>query len=322
MARLTPEQAKLASQAHYGLIRRPPRSVLPAITVRDYAYIVARWKNFDPWRSWKDAQALAGHPIPRPEGVWRAVPKWDGGYYTPFDLLADIRAAHPLPPNAQPAPLPVPAPGSPLNLAVGQCWFVIAQDYWEAVSGPNYFGRAYTADHGYPHPSREDVAALKSRGIRTATWGDSRVEGDGTSPTAICALADELKVGTPMFQAELPREYVAATKYMDDHGLSGIPLILNRSAIQADGGKTMYDDLVARIHRGNVYGISECYKNCGWGDPDWGGEPMASTLGATYHDGQCEGATQDFYYSRGLIVPHRDSWYTAQWTAAMYAVAR
>jgi hypothetical protein len=307
-ARLTPEQFKIASKARFGLIPRPPKSVVPSITVRDYNYVLTRWKRFSEWKAWRDVGG------PRPPGVWTAVPKWDG--YTPFELLEDIRKKYPLNPH----PVPVPPPPPPHSLAWGQSWFVIAQDYRAAVGGPDYFGRAFVADHSYEHPTREEVAAYRARGVRTVTWGDSRVEGDGTSPQTIIDLANEIRTDGVMFQAELLREYVAATKAIDNLGGNGHLLIVNRSSIADDAN--LYKDFVDRITRGNIICLSECYKNCGWGNPDWGNLPMASTLGATYTDGGCAGCQMDTYYDNGWISAHRDSWYTAQWTYEMYKAAR
>jgi len=317
VARLTPDQYKALTRYRFGLrASRPPGVPRLGPKSGPYAYVYARWENFVPWKAWRDRGG------PRPPGVWKTVPNWDG--WTPWDLLKEIRVRWPLHDTQPDPPLPVPNPPGPVtpSLAWGQCWFVIAQNYQAATAGPGYFGRAFVADRAYPRPSVAEVQAYKSAGIRTAGWGDSRPasDGDGTSPQQIVAMCNDLHLDRPMFQAELNREYAAATAMIDQLGGNGYPLILNRSQIATD--PVQYADLVSRINRGNVFGISECYKNCGWGDPDWGGLPMAGTLGATYKDGGCPGATQDFYYSRGLIVPHRDSWYTAQWEADDYRAAR
>jgi hypothetical protein len=317
VARLTPDQYKALTRYRFGLRKtRPPGVPRLGPVNGPYAYVYARWAMFVPWRSWRDRGG------PRPPGVWKVVPRWDG--WTPWDLLKEIRVVWPVDGTHPVPPLPYPQPPGPVtpSLAFGQCWFVIAQDYRSAGGGPGYFGRAFTADQSYARPSKAEVQAYRDMGVRTAVWGDSRpaADGDGTSPEQIVAVANQLGVDKPMFQAELNREYAAAVRMIDSLGGNGYPLILNRSQIATDAGQ--YADLVSRINRGNVYGISECYKNCGWGDPDWGGLPMACTLGATYRDGQCSGSTQDFYYDNGLLVPHRDSWYTAGWDRAMYAAAR
>lgn len=313
MARLTAEQFELASKARFGLIPRPPRAVVPSITKRDYGYVLTRWANFSAWRAWRDVGG------PRPAGVWRVVPKWDDPEFTPWTLLKLIRTKWPLANTHPPDP---PHPTDPaFSLAYGQSWFVIAQDYRDAAVGPDYFGRAFVADHSYEHPTVGEVAAYKQRGIRTAVWGDSEPEGvPGTSPARIVEVANELRVDRLMFQAELPRQYAAAAKKIDEVGGDGHLLIVNLSSIESD--PTLYDDLESRIWRGNVLGLSECYKNCGWGDPNYGGLPMASTLGATYRDGDCAGCPADTYYAQGWVAAHRDSFYTAQWLADDYRAAR
>lgn len=311
MARLTAAQFQRVTRARYGLAPRPPKSEVPSITRRDYAYVLDRWAAFDRFKAWRDRGG------PRPAGVWKIVPRWDG--WTPWDLLKEIRAKWPLE-KVEPHPVPAPSPPA-FKTAFGQSWFVIAQDYREAWSGPDYFGRAFVADPGYEHPTREEVAAYRARGVRTATWGDSREEGDGTPPAAIVGLANELRVDAPMFQAELGRECRAALRMMDRLGGDGHLLIVNLSQIRAEDG-ALHADLSTRIRRGNVLAIVECYKNCGWGDPDWQGLPCASTLAATYRDGQCQGCSMDAYYSNGWVGAHRDSFYTAQWRSADYARAR
>lgn len=311
MAKLTPLQFEAATRARYGLAPRPPRSVVPSITRRDYGYVLDRWAAFDRWKAWRDVGG------PRPAGVWRVVPKWDQTL-TPFELLVEIRKKYPLHPT-QPSTVDHP-PAPAHSLALGQSWFVIADAYRESFVGPDYFGRAFTADPGYEHPSRDEVAALRARGVRTATWGDSRVEGDGTSPDAIVELANELRVDRPMFQAELERECRAAFAKMDQLGGLGHLLIVHLDGIAGD--QKLYDDLVARVNDGRVIAIEESYRNCGWGPVSYHGLPIASTLGATYHDAGCAGCAQEEFYSSFGFAAHRDSWYTAQWTAAEYRAAR
>lgn len=310
MAKLTAEQFKIASRARFGLTPRPPRSVVPSITRRDYAYVLLRWERFAAWKAWRDTGG------PKPAGVWTWVPEWDG--WTPWQLLKEIRHRWPL--NAPPTPVPAPKPPG-FSTAWGQSWFVIAQAYREAWSGPDYFGRAFTADHSYEHPTREEVAVYRARGIRTAVWGDSRPPTmQGTSPQQIVEVANDLRVDRPMFQAELLEEYKAATKMIDQLGGDGHPLIANISEIQSDS--VLFTDFSRRVKTGNVLAISECYKNCGWGDPNWANLPCASTLGATYSDGGCAGMGQEEYYSHNWLSAHRDSWYTAGWESAAYAKAR
>jgi len=310
VAKLTAAQFEAATKGRYGLTPRPPKSVVPSITRRDYAYVLARWAAFDRWHAWRDVGG------PRPAGVWKVVPKWDLTY-TPFELLADIRRRWPLHGTK---PIETPAPPLPAHsLALGQSWFVIAQDYRESFVGPDYFGRAFTADPGYPHPSRAEVAALRDRGIRTAVWGDSRIEGDGTSPDAIVELANELRVDRPMFQAELERECRAALAKMDQLGGVGHLLIVHLDGIAGDA--KLYADLEARINDGRVIAIEESYRNCGWGPVSYHGLPIAGTLAATYGDGDCTTCTLEQLDAWGFAA-HRDSYYCAQWHADHYRAAR
>ncbi len=308
--RLSPQQAKEITRYRFGLRATRPRDV-PKITTTTYGYMLVRWARFTSWKAWKERGGS------RPPGVWVKVPAWDPGY-SPWDLLTEIRARWPLEPTQPPSPVPPPPPA--FSLAAAQSWFIIAQDYKDAAAGPGYFGRAFTADHSYDHPTADDVAVYRKAGVRTRAWCDSREGGDGTPPQTAIYMAQALGMDGVILQAERLDECRSSLAAFDRIGGDGHILVGNLAQMQTD--PALYADLSARIKRGNVLWQAELYKNCLQGGPDWHGLPVACSVGATYKDGDCPGKDEDSYYSEGLLAAHRDSWYTAGWDAGMYVRAR
>jgi hypothetical protein len=127
--RLLPDEFKSVTRYRYGLLKRRPKEV-PHITANSYGYVLNRWKAFDAWNAWQDK----GKPAPRPQGVWRTVPPWDG--WTPWNLRQEIIRKRPAPtpphlilPPTPPIP-PVPAWAAwwqrclyaGMNPLLGQSW--------------------------------------------------------------------------------------------------------------------------------------------------------------------------------------------------------
>lgn len=297
MAKLTPKQFKEITRYRYGLRAVRPDGPRLGPVNGPYAYVYKRWHAFDQWNSWKDRGG------PRPEGVWKAVPVWDGTY-TPWMLRAELLKKRAPVPTHPVDPVPPHPPA--FSLAPAQSWLILAEDISDALEAPSYYGRAYVADRAYEQPSPAMIAHYKSLGVRQAVWCDCRA--DGTPAEYGREYADSL--GLPFIgQGETAAECAAAL-------MVGARIIVGQLAgVSAD--KHTYDVLCAAILSGHVLWIEELYKNCMPGQlPDWRNLPVAGSLVAAYRDAQCE--SQPWadgsvlpYADVGLFVPHRDSVYGA-----------
>jgi hypothetical protein len=252
---LPPEQARAITRYRFGLVGTRPRGV-PKITMTGpHRYMYARWTNFDRWFlfRFKSDRRL------RPADVWRRVPSWDHGFYTPWDLAAEmLKRWH----DAPPQPLPPRPPPAGKSYSGIRHVAVMAQDTDGVILsvGPGMVA-AFTADPAYDDwASSGRVQAHVSAGHVIAAWCNP-------SQVSVQRLRD---FGARIGARHLIGQCETAGEF-DDSMAGGL-------TTQVGNLSSLRDDQLEVIRsRADVHIANEDYWNVQpWLVPNWRGLPVTS----------------------------------------------
>lgn len=278
MAKLKPADFKAITQYRYGLLPRRPAHIPHISAADDTLYVKTRWDNFDLWMAWQDK----GKPSPRPSNVWKIVPQWDDGYYTPWDLRRDIihkRPQHlPIPPHF---PVP-PIPPLPAAAARWQYAFYGGGNPMLGLEWPHSRLILFTADPNASYDSqatRENADRCRHAGREIGVW---------YVPTQVDlsrakSVADRLGVSFDMIsgQAETIDEFRQSWNNGHRHVVGNLSACVNDA------------DAVHKIQTGEMLFSNEFYWNQSKGRrPDNHNLPVVCLVVAVY-DGHSDSQESD-----------------------------